>query len=420
MKGTPMKSRFLFALLLVVIALPLSATNGYFTHGQGTTTKAMAGAGSALPQDGLAGVTNPAAIVYVEPQLFASLAFFNPNRSYTISGAPSGYAQTFGLTPGKVESESEIFFMPSLAANWKIGQNGAFSTSFVSHGGMNTDYRTGTFYGGSHTGVDLAQAFLNATYAQKLSENHSVGISAIFAFQRFEAQGLRAFSSFSSDPGSLTNNAHDNSYGYGLKVGYLGKLSPRFSVAASYSPKLDMSEFDDYAGLFCDSGDFDIPASSQIGVAWKVRPDFTVAADVQRIEYSGVDAIAHTMFPNFSNGLGSSMGPGFGWRDINVYKIGGQWDVSRDWTVRAGYSKGDQPIRSSEVMFNILAPGVIEEHLTAGFSREVRGGNRVNVALMYALENSVTGANPMEAPGAQSIELTMDEWELEIGYSLRF
>ena len=50
------------AVAAVLILAPVAqATNGYFTHGYGTTNKGMAGAGVALPQDALTVATNPAA-----------------------------------------------------------------------------------------------------------------------------------------------------------------------------------------------------------------------------------------------------------------------------------------------------------------------------------------------------------------------
>jgi hypothetical protein len=39
---------------------------------------------------------------------------------------------------------------------------------------------------------------------------------------------------------------------------------------------------------------------------------------------------------------------------------------------------------------------------------------------MYALDNSVTGANPLEAPNQQTIEIAMKQWQVEIGYAFSF
>ena len=54
---------------IAILALSLTssavhATNGYMSHGYGTTSKGMAGAGSALPQDTLSVFNNPAGLVY--------------------------------------------------------------------------------------------------------------------------------------------------------------------------------------------------------------------------------------------------------------------------------------------------------------------------------------------------------------------
>jgi long-chain fatty acid transport protein len=410
----------IIATLLLVIAMPAFATNGYFSHGQGTTNKALGGAGIAEPQDALAGEVNPASLSLLDREFFISTAIFNPNRSYTINGQPTGHPGTFGLSRGTVESDNDFFFMPSLAAVFPVSEKNTLGFSIVAHGGMNTSYPVQTFYGATPTGVDLMQGFVNGTWSYKIAPKHSLGLSAVVAYQRFEANGLEAFGQMSSDPTRLTGNSYDDSWGLGFKIGYIGQIHPKLSIAAAYSPKINMSEFDSYAGLFCESGDFDIPTNYTVGLSYKPTQRIKLLADYEKIEYSGVNSIGHKMFPNLmEKPLGMHGSAGFGWQDVTVYKFGFQFDQNDDWTWRLGYSNGDQPIPSSEVMFNILAPGVIEEHITGGFSKSF-GPNQFHMSLMYALENTVVGQNPMEAPGAQTIELTMDEWELEFGYSYRF
>ncbi len=81
---------------------------------------------------------------------------------------------------------------------------------------------------------------------------------------------------------------------------------------------------------------------------------------------------------------------------------------------------GAQPVPASEVMFNILAPGVVEHHATFGLSKEIGAGRAVNLAITRAFSQSVTGTNPLELPGRQQITLTMSQWDVEVGYSLKF
>ncbi len=413
------------ALATGLLAPAVEATNGYFTHGYGTANKGMAGAGVALPQDSLIIATNPAGIAFLGKRYDAGLALFNPNRSYTVIGNPTGFPGTFGLIPGKVDSDSEFFGIPHFGFNKEVGTNSRFGLAIYGHGGMNTDYPTNTFYGTSPTGVDLSQLLIAPTYAIKSgSGKHGFGVSLILAYQTFEIQGVQAFGLFSSNPAALSNNGHDDSFGVGLKLGYLGKFSDRFSFGASYQFEVGMGEFDSYAGLFADQGGFDIPATWTAGIAIAATDNVTFVFDVQETLYSEVTSIGDPFLPNLQLApLGAAGAAGFGWEDMMTYKAGLQIATAGDWTWRFGFSTGDQPIPPSEVLFNILAPGVMEEHVTVGFTKMIgSGGRSLNLALMYAPSSSVRGVNPLEAPfpGQQEIELEMDQWELEIEYSWGF
>ena len=116
--------------------------------------------------------------------------------------------------------------------------------------------------------------------------------------------------------------------------------------------------------------------------------------------------------------LGGSDGAGFGWEDITVVKLGYEWQSDANWTWRLGYSNSDQPIPDDQALFNILAPGVIEDHVTFGFTRRIDENSEWNFAFMYALEESVTGTNDFDP--AQEIEIEMDQYELAASYSRRF
>ena len=134
-----------------------------------------------------------------------------------------------------------------------------------------------------------------------------------------------------------------------------------------------MQKFEKYSGLFAEHGDFDIPKNWTVGVAIKPVESFTVAFDVQKIYYSDTESIGNPMLPNLMTArLGDDGGAGFGWNDVTAYKFGLQWAASPTLVLRAGYAYAKQPIPESEVLFNILAPGVIEQHVTRRRERERR------------------------------------------------
>jgi long-chain fatty acid transport protein len=414
----------ILAIAFGLVAGVAMATNGYLIHGIGTRAKAMGGAGVAFPQDALAPGTNPAGLAFVGKRYDAGVALFNPNRKYTIDGNPTGFPGTFGLVPGTVESDATMFIVPNFGVSWDLGGGrSAAGLAVYGQGGMNTEYPTSTFYGTSPTGVDLSQMFIVPTWAKKdASGRHAFGISPILAIQFFEATGLQAFGQFSSDPANLTNKGHDQSTGFGVRVGYMGKFTDRFSLGFSWQSEIGMDEFSDYAGLFADQGGFDIPSNWTAGFAYQFGASAILALDYQEIMYTDVTSVSNPLLPNLMQApLGAAGAAGFGWQDMSVIKAGLQWGAA-PWTWRVGFSTGDQPIPPSEVIFNILAPGVMEEHITVGFTREIGTGRAFSMSLMHAPSVSVTGVNPLEAPipGQQTITLEMDQFDLEFGFSWGF
>jgi long-chain fatty acid transport protein len=408
------------ATLLVLRAPAAFATNGYFVHGCGTQYKALAGAGAALSLSTLGAATNPAAMAFLGTQLDLGCALFDPVRDYSVAGTPSGAPGTFGLAPGKVESGSADLAIPHLGVNWQLGASTTLGLSLYGNGAMNSDYSQATF-GAGDTGVDLTQMFLAPTCTYKLAEGHAVGITPILAYQRFEARGVGSFAGFSSDPAHLSDNGVSASYGGGIRFGYLGQFSPYLAVGAALQTRVWMTAFDEYRGLFAGQGAFDIPTNFVAGIALKPFPAMDIAADVQQVRYAHVKSVGNPLLPNLQQALlGDDSGAGFGWKNMNIYKLGVQLRTAGRFIWRAGYSYGEQPIPPAEVLFNILLPGVIEQHATFGFSKLFGRGAELSFALMRAFSNELTGPNALEAPGQQSITLRMDAWEYELGLGYCF
>ncbi len=398
---------------LLIAANPIFATDGYFGLGYDTKSKGMAGAGVALYQNSFFGASNPAAMVWNGDKYGVSLGLFNPDRGYTVTGTPSGYDGTFGLFPGKVVSDSKIFPMPSMVGNWMLNETSSFGISLYGNGGMNTTYPPMTFghMDSPTTGVNLMQMFGAFTYSVKLGDNWSVGLSGILAWQSFEAKGLANFGPMSSDATKLTNNGASIAFGYGAKIGIQGEVTEGLFFGATFQTKMNMGAFTEYAGLFAEAGDFDIPANWTIGLAYELVPNkLIVAADYKQILYSKVNSIGNPM--NMSAALGMEAGSGFGWEDMKVFKVGVEYIVDDEWKLRTGFSSGNSPVNSANALLNIIAPGVIENHITFGFSK-IMGSKEINVAIVRALRNTVTGPNAMDP--VQTIDLTMAQWELEIG-----
>lgn len=407
-----------------VINLSANATNGYFQHGYGAGAKAMAGVGTALPQDTATVMHNPAGIVYLGNRVDIGIGAFMPDRDITATGGGT-------VTDGVYNSSEKLFLVPDIGVSYKIDADQSLSLTMNANGGMNTEYKTnpfGPFGGGANysspAGVDLAQAFLGFTYARKFG-NHAFGITPTFAVQKFKAYGLQAFTGVSVDSDHVTDNGYDWSYGVGFRVGYLGKfMDDRLSVGVSYQNEMQMTKLDKYQGLFANRGDFDIPAALNVGVAYGVTPKLTVGMDYQWIMYRGVDSVGNDGVMSLNSLAGEARlggynhAPGFGWNDVHVLKIGAMYKMNDALTLRAGASYNTETYTDHDMLFNILAPGVIRAHLSAGASYEVKPGHSVNFAYTHAFSASESGTHVSNGNG--TLKHRMDQNEVFVGYNYRW
>ncbi|MDO8284620.1 MAG: outer membrane protein transport protein [Rhodoferax sp.] len=393
------------------------ATDGYFSHGYGMKAKGMGGASVAVAQDGFAGANNPARASFSGNRIEVGGDFFMPDRSASRTGNPMGLNAT-------VESDSKLFLVPEFAYNRTVNDRLSAGLTVYGNGGMNTDYAGGQvncgqgpanlLCGSGRLGVDLMQVVLAPTVAYKLNDRHAIGVSALLVHQQFKADGLQAFTNprMTSDSSKVTNNGFDTSNGLGVRLGYFGKLNDKVSIGASYSPKISMSKFSDYAGLFAEQGKLDIPENYSVGAAFQATPDVMLAVDYQRINYSGVASIGN---PSTNQAqLGSANGPGFGWKDVGVIKLGVQWQATPRLALRAGYNKSQNPIEGRDVTFNILAPGVITTHVTLGGTYALSPSTEMTVAYMHAPRQSVTGQSSFG--GTETIGMSQNSLGLQVGW----
>ena len=411
------------------------ATEGYFQYGYGARQGALGGAGVADSRDAMALSLNPAGIVDVGRQFQVGASLFAPFRDYTATG-------TFFVAPGSFDSDSNYFVVPNIAYSSPIDADSAWGITVFGNGGMNTNWpnmantslgctfgvppigvvKPGVFCGGP-AGVDMMQAFIAAGYARRFGA-FSVGISPTFVIQRFKGEGLAPFAPFSSNPASLTDNGYSYSYGGGLRAGVEWSVAPNFRVAVAGSTPMWMTKFTKYSGLFADGGMFDIPANLTAGVAWDAMPSLTLMVDYKHIFYGSISSIADSGVITGPGVLGLSNGPGFGWHDVDVFKIGVEWRATPVWTLRAGYAHNTNPIKSTDVTFNILAPGVVTDHFTGGFAYQATPNSTFEFAAAYIPVHSVSGPELLPAgfppvpPG--NIEISMHQYQFTLGYTYKF
>ena len=387
--------------LTALAATAAHATDGYFDYGYGIKAKGVGGAGVAFPQDSLAPASNPAGIAFLDNRFDAGLTYFQPDRS-----ASFGQNEFDG-------NGIQNFFIPEVGFKHSLTTNVDYGIAVYGNGGMNTDYKQHIYGPGtSNTGVDLDQVFVAPTLAYKITENHAIGIDPIFAVQRFKAYGLQNF--------GVGDNGYDYSYGGGARIGYTGKLTDWLTVGATYQSRIYATRFHDYSNLFAEHGGFDIPANFAGGFALNPYKPVTLAVDVEHILFSQLKSIGNNLSAGtLANGLGSDGGPGFGWRDVTAIKTGIAYAATEQLTLRAGYNYSTQPIPDNQTYFNVLAPAVVQHHVTAGITWRFNKNLELSAFYAHAFEQSVNGSGNYFGPSANAnLKMSQDSVGIAIGWIL--
>lgn len=404
------------------LSLQAQATNGYFAHGYGIQAEGIAGVSIALPQDSLAAAANPAGTAFVGNRLDIGLNYFEPSRSARIEGNNLG---AFGSLDGHYSGNGKRhFFIPEFGYTRALSSATSVGLAVYGNGGMNTRYERNPFSAlgaQGRAGVNLEQLFISPSVAWRATPDHVFGAALNLAWQRFSAEGLGPFADASSSSGNVTNRGTDTASGIGVRLGWIGQITPSLRLGATWSSKIS-GRFDEYKGLFAENGSFDIPANYGAGLSWQAARDWTVGLDYQVIEYSGVDAVANPLSRLFEGqALGSARGPGFGWKDVRVLKLGLIHQLNADWTLRAGLSHASQPVPGQQTFLNILAPGVVQDHLTVGFTQKIDQHAQWSGFYGHAFSRTVKGRGSIPASfGGGEADVSLKENILGVAYGWTF
>ena len=141
-----------------------------------------------------------------------------------------------------------------------------------------------------------------------------------------------------------------------------------------------------------------------------------------RIAYSKVAAAGYSSGAQAP--LGADSGPGFGWQDVDVLKLGLSHKWSDTLTLLTDWNHGSNPVQSSDVTFNIPAPGVVQDNFTLGFTANIGKGSEITGIFMVAPRTSVTGPslfNAVPGPGAGGTEMvSMRQTSFGLAWATRF
>lgn len=447
---------------------PLWAANGLVSPGNGTTQLGMAGAGTALAEDPAATIRNPAAGVWMGSGRTFDLGLAVPKGGYNVGPVgPESKTGIFEISPGRDSSVTGVFPLPTFAYNRRVNDDNAWGIGVsvaglksLSSGNTATLVRgirgleahcAGTYgsgdpvagnddpqhlcgHSGADAGVNLAQLYLSAYWARRLLPNLSLGVAPVFLAQRLSIRGLGTFAAFSDYPDQTSDNGGDVAFGGGARAGLLWEVGAGVGVGLAYQSRIWTTDFNKYRGLVI-GGALDQAPIYNLGLQFHVTPGLRMLVDVEHIAYSEVRSLrngfetqrftdeclaprlltrlgAKSSGGNDASCLGGRNGPGFGWRDMTVFKLGSEFRSGR-LTARAGYSYGRQPLRDGQILSAVFAPGITERHAAAGLSWALSPRLSLDWALLYAIRHTLTGQNSLSSITVNTRGLTLQGFSAE-------
>lgn len=182
--------------------------------------------------------------------------------------------------------------------------------------------------------------------------------------------------------------------GWGANAAVLSRISPNLQVGLSYRSRVKIDIKGDVglsggpaAASATGQTTITLPDLIQLGVSYKASDRLTLNADLD-----------YTMWSTFDRIVVMSSNPLFNttdekqWHDVWCFRIGGQYQVSNQWKLRAGYVHDKNPV--GEARFDTRTPDADRQGVTIGAGYET-GKVTVDLAYMYLRFNKRTISNSL-------------------------
>lgn len=403
---------------------------GTFNTGYGCKAKGMGGVAVALPQDSLVGAINPAGCVWLDNRFDGAVELLIAPRTYTHSNALALGRIQLQPHAEKLRGYPQFLIIPEGGINYMLNDYSAVGAALYSGGGDTIYKRTNPIAAGAvpslyqkKNGLSLVQNFLALSYSRMVLENQSIGLALVWCTQTLNIRGLHGFDNATGSvaPGSVTNRNIDWSSGAGFRIGWFGQLSPTVSAGASYTTRMAMTRFRRYKGVVTQKGRLEIPAILAAGVTWDWDTDSTLSFEWQRLFYKECKLWGNS-FKNYlgaggTQKSGAENGPGFGWSNMDVFKVGADYDWDY-WTFRGGYLHSTVPYGSNQLDVNVLTQNMGGHHLTLGTTFRLSESEDIDFSYFHMFRVRVSGQSQLvNNLGTLTQRMYQDSFEIAYGRS---
>jgi long-chain fatty acid transport protein len=423
-----MKRMFLALAAVALVATPASATDGHFLHGVGAVNSSMGGAGVAQPKTLLGAF-------YLNPAGLMAFDGYRMEFGFEMFKADRTVSSTVGPFSGSTTSKSEYTPIPAMGVSYRLNNDKVVvGLGAVGVGGFGVDYpqdNTNPVLGPAPNG--FGQVYSNYSYL-KIAPSIAWAVTPkLWLGGSFHINwaSLAVIPNPTAAPAANQNGVYysdagaaDGAFGFGFELGAMYKINDVIALGASYTSTQAFEEFkwnslyknptmSNFNQARVDKFQLDAPAIVAGGLGLNPLPGLSLAADVKYIMYSSTEGFEKSGFDNTGKVLG------FGWEDIMVFALGGEYWVTEGFALRAGYNHSENPIPDDMSFFNIPAPAIVQDHFTFGIGLKPSRRSEISLGYYYVPENTQSGPipNPQVPPGS-SVTNSMKESSLLIQFTI--
>lgn len=389
----------LLSFLLLFFATTSYALNGTRLIGTGTTVRSMGGATVGLPLDSTIVLNNPAGMSVLDGRFDVGLSYLGfeaKHEAHSNAGLILRDRET-------LESDTPPPIVPFVGMILPINDKLKFGFA-TSTAGVGVDYERSVY----NNVLFLNYAATKYVPAVSYKVNDFLSLGA----------GLNLhYATLDYELALTTEPAHNDgvAYGYGAVFGAFMNFTDYLSAGIAYETKQIFGDFKYNTTSGQDKLEFNLPQSVSVGFGVKPSKTIRFAFDIVWIDWP--QTLGKNK-PRYTKNSSGSTAWNADWKEQWVFKLGMEYDLTKELRLRAGYNYGKRPTRSSSPFENIALPAIQEKHYTAGAGYDITKNLALNVGFLYSPKTTFSSSN--SAAFIDDSKVTMSEKSFDLGLSYRF
>lgn len=238
----------------------------------------------------------------------------------------------------------------------------------------------------------LRRTVVTPSYTQKVGETGFVSVSALLTYERFagfdmsfnNAAPLPIYDGDANSPLQLRN--HSTAAGAGGRVDFGNNISNWVGWQAGYQTRINMDGFNTAEGLYAKRpGTFDIPASTNAGLNFRLAAGFQADVGIERIMYSDIPPFVSTdLPPQLLVQIGSYRNTSLVWENLIVRSAGLSWHDAAFGDLRVGVTSRQQPLPTLPALQQAVLPSMSSHSYELSYAHTIGDSSMLRFLGAYA------------------------------------